>query len=166
MKNKFGIRNTVIIRQNFDKLLKYEEKLNKVNVKIQTEDLKYKKLNRLNKFKDKCKEHIQRTYLNTQNLIISSYFDSKIKELKSVEEIEEYRQYLFGFNSLVGKSDGYSFFSDFYIQKMTALDHLYERITNDNNLVVVHTSKLQVLFKAIKNLFIKDKDVQIEEVKQ
>ena len=114
----------------------------------------------------KCKEHIQRTYLNTQNLIISSYFDSKIKELKSVEEIEEYRQYLFGFNSLVGKADGYSFFSDFYIQKMTALDHLYERITNDNNLVVVHTSKLQVLFKAIKNLFIKDKDVQIEEVKQ
>ena len=166
MKNKFGIRGTVLIRQNFDKLLKYEDKINKVNVKIQTEDLSYKKLNRLNKFKDKCKEHIQRTFMNTQNIIISNYFDSRIKELRTTEEIEEYRQYLYGFNSLVGKVDGDSFFSDFYIQKMTALDNIYERITNDSNLVVVHTSKLQVLFKAIKNLFIRDKDVQIEEVKE
>lgn len=141
------------IQQNLDKLVAYEEKISSLNQKIQTEDLLYKSFK---KATDKVKEYknkIKQVFLDTQNLIITSFFNKETKNLLTITRIEEYRKYLYSFKNLIGNADGYSFFNDFYIQKMTELDERYEAIVNNKSLTVVKNSKVHILFNAIRKLF-------------
>lgn len=141
------------IQQNLDKLVEYEEKISDLNVKIQTQDLPYKQFKKsTDKVKD-YKEKIRKTFIDTQNLIITSFFDKEYNKLTSITRIEEYRKYLYSFKNLIGTIDGYSFFNDYYIQKMNELDEKYEAIVNNKSLTVVNRSKISILFASIRKLF-------------
>lgn len=143
------------IQQNLDKLVSYEEKIAKLNQKVQTEDLKYKKFKATT---DKIKEYkgkIRKVFIDTQNLIITSFFDRESKNLHDITRVEEYRKFLYSFRNLIGTVDGYSFFNDFYIQKMNELDSKYESIVNNKDLTVVNRSKLNIFFDFVKKFFTK-----------
>lgn len=141
------------IQQNLDKLVDYEEKLSKLNVKIQTEDLQYKNFKKATDKVKEYKEKIRKVFIDTQNLIITSFFNKETNNLTSITRIEEYRKYLYSFKNLIGTIDGYSFFNDFYIQKMNELDARYEAIVNNKSLAVVNRSKISILFASIRKLF-------------
>ena len=160
-KTVFGDKNSYKIQQNLDKLLDFEEKICSLNEVIQTKDLNYKMFNKYTSKIAECKTIIQKTFLDTQNLIIKSFFDSKIFELKSAQQIEEYRKCLYNFNNLIGTTETYSFFSNYYMQQMSILDEMYENAINNNSLVVVKKSKLSIIFNAIRKLFVND---ELEDV--
>ncbi len=154
-KTIFGERNAFKIQDNFDKLLDIEEKIIKLNNKIQQEDLSYHKFKSSTATIAKYKKSITNLFLSTQNLIISSFFDAKLLELDNANKIEQYRKCLYSFSNLIGTTETYSFFNDYYINKMAQLDLKYEQITNKNDvsLAVVKTSKIATIFKSIKKLF-------------
>lgn len=140
------------IQQNLDKLVAYEEKIAQLNVKIQTEDLPYKKFKACTDKISNYKNKIKKTFISTQNLIITSFFNRETNNLLSTTRIEEYRKYLYSFKNLIGVVDGYTFFNDFYIKKMNELDDRYEAIVNNRALAIVNRSKVSIFFKSIKNL--------------
>lgn len=141
------------IQQNLDKLVSYEEKISNLNQKIQTQDLPYRQFKAATDKINGYKEKIRKTFINTQNLIITSFFNKEFRNLYSVTRIEEYRKYLYSFKNLIGTVDGYSFFNDYYIQKMNDLDEKYEAIVNNKSLTTINRSKLSIFFDSIKRLF-------------
>ena len=72
----------------------------------------------------------------------------------SITRIEEYRKYLYSFKNLIGLTDNYSYFNEFYIQKMNELDNRYGAIVNNKSLAIVPRSKISIFFNSIKNLFV------------
>ena len=82
-----------------------------------------------------------------------SRFNKDFQNLYSVTRIEEYRKYLYSFKNLIGTVDGYSFFNDYYIQKMNELDEKYEAIVNNKSLTTINRTKLSIFFESIKKLF-------------
>ena len=157
-KGTFGVDNAFEIQNDFEKILDIENKINSINYLIQNEELSNKKFNKLTKQVAKYKEKIRNMFLSTQNLIITSYFDSRAKELKTASQIEEYRKSLYRYSNLIGTTPSYTFFNEYYIKKMAVLDELYEKTTDSTALMIKRTNKFIEALTAFKNLFQRNKE--------
>lgn len=113
---------------------------------------------------DELKSEIMLTFMRTQNLIISSYFDKAFENISNLEEVENYRRKLYTFKDYLGCTEGYTFFNDYYVNKMEQLENKYNALENDNvenaiKLITKKESKIISFFKALKKLIFGEKNV-------
>ncbi|MCI8617088.1 MAG: hypothetical protein HFJ60_02375 [Clostridia bacterium] len=156
------------IQDSIDKILLMEEEIIKINNKIiQIDDRNKKVDNMINKI-NSLKSSISSTFIKTQNLIISSYFDKAFYSINDLESLEDYRRKLYNFKNYLGSVDGYTYFNDYYVDKMMDLEDKYNLLENgvsDNSLYLINKkeSKIVKIFKFIRNLFAKK---QLENEKE
>lgn len=142
------------IQNAIDDILNHEEDIIKINNKIAQIDDRNKKVDGMIEKIDELKHEITLTFMRTQNLIISSYFDNAFQSISDLEGIEIYRRKLYSFKDLIGCTEGYTFFNDYYVSKMEELEHKYNLIENgqfETSLKVI-TKKENVLIRFIKTL--------------
>lgn len=113
---------------------------------------------------DELKSEIMLTFMRTQNLIISSYFDKAFENISNLEEVENYRRKLYTFKDYFGCTEGYTFFNDYYVNKMEQLENKYNALENGNvenaiKLITKKESKIISFFKALKKLIFGEKNV-------
>ena len=113
---------------------------------------------------DELKSEIMLTFMRTQNLIISSYFDKAFENISNLEEVENYRRKLYTFKDYLGCTEGYTFFNDYYVNKMEQLENKYNALENGNvenaiKLITNKESKIISFFKALKKLIFGEKNV-------
>ena len=114
-----------------------------------------KKIDGMLKKIDELKSEIMLTFMRTQNLIISSYFDKAFENISNLEEVENYRRKLYTFKDYLGCTEGYTFFNDYYVNKMEQLENKYNALENGNvenaiKLITKKESKIISFFKALK----------------
>lgn len=113
---------------------------------------------------DELKSEIMLTFMRTQNLIISSYFDKAFENISNLEEVENYRRKLYTFKDYLGCTEGYTFFNDYCVNKMEQLENKYNALENGNvenaiKLITKKESKIISFFKALKKLIFGEKNV-------
>lgn len=113
---------------------------------------------------DELKSEIMLTFMRTQNLIISSYFDKAFENINNLEEVENYRRKLYTFKDYLGCTEGYTFFNDYYVNKMEQLENKYNSLENgavENaiKLITKKENKIISFFKALKKLIFGEKNV-------
>lgn len=123
-----------------------------------------KKIDGMLKKIDELKSEIMLTFMRTQNLIISSYFDKAFENINNLEEVENYRRKLYTFKDYLGCTEGYTFFNDYYVNKMEQLENKYNALENGNvenaiKLITKKESKIISFFKALKKLIFGEKNV-------
>ena len=123
-----------------------------------------KKIDGMLKKIDELKSEIMLTFMRTQNLIISSYFDKAFENISNLEEVENYRRKLYTFKDYLGCTEGYTFFNDYYVNKMEQLENKYNALENGNvenaiKLITKKESKIISFFKALKKLIFGKKNV-------
>ena len=150
------------IQNNFDKILETEEKIILLSAKIQNHDLNDKQVAKATKQIAAYKKTIQNTFIATQNKIFKSYFDNKINSLYSTQDIEDFRKKLYSYKDLLGTTEDYTYFNDYYISLMAKLDDVYEEITGNvtNALIPYERSFLSILFDKISKLFTRQKETE------
>ena len=166
-KNKFieltNAKTFMNIEDNIDKILMSEEEIIKINNKIATMDDNSKKIDVMNKKIKNLKSHITSTFIKTQKLITSSYFDNVFDSITDLEGVEKYRQKLYNFKDYLGSTAGDTFFNDYYVNKMMALEEKYNYLENtsvgnvvDDSMYLTKkkSSKLLDFFNFIKSLFV------------
>ena len=121
-----------------------------------------KKIDGMLKKIDELKSEIMLTFMRTQNLIISSYFDKAFENISNLEEVENYRRKLYTFKDYLGCTEGYTFFNDYYVNKMEQLENKYNALENGNvenaiKLINKKESKIISFFKEIKKLIFGEK---------
>ena len=142
------------IQKNIDLLVEAQNKLTKsydMLKEFATED----------KFVMKCtkdiefqKNEIRRLFFETQEIILTSYFDNAINLAYTPKMIENYRNKLYLFKNLVGESYQYNFYNEYYINKMQQLEEKYEKgSTEIRDLVVVKHNFIWILFRKLRALF-------------
>ena len=146
------------IQNAIDDILNNEEEIIKLNNKITQIDDRNKKIDGMIKKINELKHEISLTFMRTQNLIISSYFDSAFDSIVNLEDVEKYRQKLYSFKKILGFTDGYTFFNDYYVKKMDELEHKYNLIENGQfeqsiKLITKKESLFKKVLKVIKKLF-------------
>lgn len=144
------------IQNAIDEILYHEEDIIKLNNKIAQIDDRNKRVDGMIKKIDELKNEITLTFMRTQNLIISSYFDSAFNQIVDLEGVEKYRQKLYTFKDLVGFTEGYTFFNDYYVSKMEELEHRYNLLENGEfkieTALKVITKKENVFIRILKTL--------------
>ena len=115
------------IETNFDKILFAEEDLIKLNNKLILEE---KNGHAINLKISKLKETIKNTYFETQNLIISAYFNKQFNNLYSIEDVENFRRSLYNYKNIIGITENYFFFNNYYISMMEKLEAKRTAIEN------------------------------------
>ena len=123
-----------------------------------------KKIDGMLKNIDELKSEIMLTFMRTQNLIISSYFDKAFENISNLEEVENYRRKLYTFKDYLGCTEGYTFFNDYYVNKMEQLENKYNALENGNvenaiKLITKKESKIISFFKALKKLIFGEKNI-------
>lgn len=142
------------VQNAIDEILYHEEDIIKINNKIAQIDDRNKKVDGMIKKIDELKNEIALIFMRTQNLIISSYFDTAFDKIIDLEGIEAYRKKLYTFKDFIGFTDGYTFFNDYYVAKMEELEHKYNLLENGQfeTALKVVTKKENVFIRVIKTL--------------
>ncbi len=141
------------VEKNFDKILEAEEKIIRLTSRIEQEDLVEKEIAKISSQIGIYKKLIQDTFIETQNKILTSYFNRSLNNLYSVQDIEDFRKKLYCYKDLLGTTENYTYFNDYYISLMTKLDEIYEAITGETALVPYKRSLWQILLGKISKLF-------------
>ncbi len=137
------------IQTAIDDILNNEEEIIKLNNRIAQIDDRNKKVDGMIKKIDELKSEITLTFMRTQNLIISSYFDKSFENLYDLDSMELYRKKLYTFKDFIGYTDGYTFFNDYYTSKMEEYENKYKLIENGQ-----FETSLKIITKN-ENIFIK-----------
>ena len=141
------------IIENLDKLMGLQEKLIKLTNSLNL--ISSSKAFAINNKIEACKNSITSTFITTQNLILCSYFDKAFESIYTFEDLENYRRKLYNYKSLLGITEKYNFFNDYYIDKMKLLERKYNylEIYGENIFPIINKGKKSLtLFNKIRNI--------------
>lgn len=143
------------IQNNLDKLMNLEETLSIEATKLGSSDMSIKAINKVEKEIAYLRNKINELFINTQNLILTSYFDNNFKSIVNLEQVENYRRKLYNYKDLIGSTSNYTFFNDYYIHKMAELEKLCYAFENPGelSLVPVEHNLFSTLFSKLRKLF-------------
>ncbi len=139
------------VQNNLDKLMYLEDTLSAEALKLRNSDISIKSIAKIEKYVSVLRCKISELFINTQNLILTSYFDNTFKNVVNLDQVENYRQKLYNYKDLIGVTSNYTFFNDYYISKMAALERIFEN-NDETALVPVKTNFIYNLFRKFKKL--------------
>lgn len=156
-KNKFisltSEKDFEAIKNNINSIMYLEDELNYVTEKIQNCDTVSISLLRK---ATKLKNEIKKMFLITQNRIFTSFFDNLLKSLHTLNSLEKYRKALYDYKNFIGTTNDYTFFNEYYINKMSELEDKYNSITNNIALIPVKNSLFDKVLRKLKLLINQD----------
>ena len=134
----------------FDNILKLEENI----ISLTNKDLNTDENSNLQETIEQYRINIKDLFINTQNLIIKDFFESIYNSISTLEELESCRRKLSKFQSIVGTSEGYTFFEQYYSELMNKLEHKTNVFENGGTETALTTSTFSIfkIFSKIKNL--------------
>ena len=124
---KFNKRIYNRITRQLDKLLHLESELTCYMNELEGTE-KIHDIKELNKIIFEQKQNIKRLFFNIQNFIIRNCFTFEFNSISTMEDLKELKHKLYNFKNIIGISDGYTFYNDFYCDLMNALESKKEDI--------------------------------------
>lgn len=153
------------VQNNMDKLMELEDTLSLEASKLGNSDISIKAINKIEKNISNLRLKINELFINTQNIILTSYFDNNLKSIVNLEQVENYRRQLYNYKNLIGTTSNYTFFNDYYIRKMAELEkkcHTFEN-SEELSLVTVKCNFFSLLIHKFKYLIQGNGKTYIEE---
>lgn len=147
-----------IILKNFDKLLALENNLNYYASELQYTD-KISSIKLLNRLINETKQDIKSLFFKTQNLIIVKCFKNEFNSIRNLEDIKSFNTKLYNYKNIIGFSDEYTFYNEFYRNMMELIEekrayieqygeiNLFENI--NTGLMLVESTKNTLSFISI-----------------
>ena len=130
-------KNTLILKtnkktyetivNNLDKLLTLENNLNFFVTELQYAK-KPKTIRDLNNIVNKIRLQITNTFFKTQNLIIDKCFKNEFNSIRNLEDVTNFNKKIYNFKNIMGYSDNYVFYNEFYRQMMQIVQRKKESI--------------------------------------
>lgn len=137
------------VSDSFDNILNCEEKIIKLSNKLANSDVSTEKYHKLSEKIENLKKQIRQQYFLAQETIIKTYFATVYKSLLSSDDIERFRKKLYSFKDLIGTTDGYHFFNDYYIYMMENLDKKFDSLSEIENSTYLIERKENTFLKII-----------------
>lgn len=110
------------IEKNLDQLLSLENDLHFFANELQYTE-KISSIRLLNYLIDARKKEIINLFFKTQNLIIKKCFTNEFNSIRNEDDLKEFYQRLYDFKDILGVTEDYTFYHDFYCEMMIQLDN-------------------------------------------
>lgn len=140
------------IKISFNYILKLEENIIKLNNRIAALPDGDEKFSALSGKSNKYKDKIATIFINTQDLIISNFFDYEFNRISNLEELDNFRRKLDKFKTIICTVDNYTFFDNYYIETMNKLEHKCNVLENGGIETAPTTSSFNIFFTWINKI--------------
>jgi hypothetical protein len=120
--NLYGVEIYNFVQNSLETILSLEDELFNLNSKL--EDAKNVNFLYIARDINTLKAKIADTFFDTQNKLINSLFTMEFDKIKTLEDIQAFREKLYDFKYIMGYSDNYTYFDDFYRNTMSSLETL------------------------------------------
>lgn len=143
-----------MVEYNIDLLIEMQETITSLTAYNEAHSNYVNKVQRNCNRIEEFKAEIKKVFLDTQNMILTAYFDNTINLLYTKDAISKYRTTLYNFRNLLAISEGYTYFNEYYISKMADLEYKADDPTRpiQTSLVVYKESFLKTLFGRLRYL--------------
>lgn len=139
MIDNFGEIEFINIQKNLNKILEEKNKNLSIQQKENNNPESIKIVN----------ENIQKIYIETQNLIFTSYFQRLFKRIDTLEEVSNFIKKLHLYRELIGTVEGYNDFDLFCIDLELKAEKKSEKIINNTSLAIINNN---IFFRVLRNL--------------
>ena len=144
---KSNARTYAQIEKNFDLILEYESQLSNQVYKLSIcsdEQKGINKINRINSKIDAYKKVILEKTLETQNIILFNCFTNELASIKTLEDIQEFRNNMDNFENLIITTENYNYFNSFYDDMMSKLEEKEEFLLKYGNILDMDSITLEL----------------------
>lgn len=124
---KFNKKMYNKIVKNLDKLLHLESELSCYISELDATE-KLGDIKELNSIIAEQKQKITHLFYNIQNFIIQDCFSCEFDNIRTLEDLRYFKYKLYNFKNIMGTSDGYTFYNDFYNNLMNSIENKQEEI--------------------------------------
>lgn len=124
---KFNKRIYNRIARQLDKLLHLEGELACYISELENSE-KVSNIKELNTIISEQKVNIRKLFFNIQNFIIRNCFSCEFNSINTIDDLKEIKEKLYNFKNIIGTTDGYTFYNDFYRDLMNSLENKKEEI--------------------------------------
>ena len=143
-----------IIQKNIDLLVQAQGELENLYASLDEIGIDETFVHKVSKEIEITKVKIKKIFLNTQKIILTSYFDNSINLAYTPKALERYRNKLYLFKNLIGYMQGDTTYNDYYVDKMMELEKRYEiNMSELTDLAVIKTSFLSRIIAKVKLVF-------------
>lgn len=165
--NLCGEKTFYRIQNNLDKILHLEEKIVSLSSRLEKEIFSEEFIAKASGKIGMYKSIIKNTFIESQQLILTSYFNKAINNVYSAQEIEDYRIKLYNYRDLLGVTENYSFFNDYYINMMAKLDERYEALENVELAIIPYRRNVfDIIIQKIRTLIrVNIPDIKVQNAK-
>ena len=125
--NKLGKKAYKNIRDALDILMQKETNLSILTTELH-ELTNNRKIKKIDKEIEKYKFEIADLFLKIQNYIIKNGFEKEFETVKNIDDLQYFKDRLYKFKDLIGYTEGYNFYNEFYIQTMSEFEKKKEFI--------------------------------------
>ena len=132
--SNFGKKAYRNIRDALDILMQKENNLNILSNELAVIERK-RKAQKLNKEIENYKKEIADLFIKIQNYVIKNGFENEFKQVKNMDDLLQFRTRLYKFKDLIGCTEGYNFYNEYYIQTMTEFEKKKEYIEQYGEIV-------------------------------
>ena len=131
------------IAKNLDKLLTYENDLHYYSNELKYAD-KVSSIKVLKSLINSKKKDIEELFFKTQNLIIKKCFIGEFNLIRNLDDIKDFTKKFYNYKNIMGSSNNYTYYNEFYRYIMEELDKKRTYIENygDINLFEPETTAL------------------------
>ena len=147
-------RDFFAIQKNIDLLSETQAKLESLYNSLENIGIDEEFVQKISKEIENSKAKVKDLFVNTQRLILTSYFDNAINLVFSPKAIENYRNKLYLFKNYIGFVKYDNFYNEYYVSKMEELEAHYDYAPSTSlELAVIKTGFFARIFHKIKLLF-------------
>ena len=136
--------------KNLDKLLSLENELNYYITELQYLN-NPKHIKTINNIINSTRLQITNIFFKTQNIIIENFFKNEFNSIRNAEDVSNFNKKLYKFKNIMGYSEDYTFYNEFYRQMMSLVQRKKESIEEygeinlfeevNRSLTIVETNK-------------------------
>lgn len=138
------------VRNNLDDMLYASEEIIDIKRKIKKEEDDSQQIDEALKRINNIENLMKKTYVNTQLLIFTTYFDKLFKRIETLEDTEYYLNKLNEYKNIMGtvidnSEDIDKFYDDYYKDKKEKINSKKESIINKEQLALMIVSKNKIV---------------------
>lgn len=143
------------IKENIDCLIEMQERIVTLKTYNETYPNIVNKVQKNNNTIERLKVDIKALFLDTQDIILTAYFNNTINLLYTKEAIEKYRNKLYNFRNLIATNQEYTYFNKYYIEKMSELENKSENLSApiENAPIVYKESFIETIVNKLRYIF-------------
>ena len=142
------------IQKNIDLLIETQGKLEELYSSLEDVGIDETFVKKVLKEIEIKKIKVRQLFMNTQQLILTGYFDNAINLAYTPKSLENYRNKLYLFKNYIGYTENNNFYNNYYIEKMNEIEKRYSFNPREiTDLTVIKQNFFSKLLHKLKLLF-------------